>query len=272
MKNKLLIIGLVIGLVVGSVVGGSLGYSLQKSPLDAAVTTGTPTSANKLTLSTVPMDSPGITGDISVDNGRAFTTAVMENMTNQIAVGIAQAYQDNPNAEVPAVSLIDRFVDRAQAQASCLDVASAAVKNALAYWLPGGTGPCAEITGKYKVEYLVKKIVTSTPGGPYPVGPMFVVKVVLSPDGPITLNWKDPNCVQKTNSLNITPVTRFYGVSFNANTGATILNSFSESRYNALITPRPAVIITTWCSGTIANNGIKIGDVNNCPRCNNPRR
>jgi len=259
MRNKLLIYGLVIGLIVGSVVGSSLGYILRKSPLDAAVTTSTPTSAKKITLSTVPIGSPGVTGELEADNGQAFVTAVMSDMTDRIAVGLAQAVQDNPNATAPTAGLIDKIIKEAQA-ASCLDVANAAIKKSLAYWLPSGAGQCAQITGSYKADYVVNKSGTDSQffKGAVPI------KVTLQATD-IVLLWKDPSCNTKTTPLNISPVTRYYSARYDIFTGemTTELVSITKTKYEYLIN-LPGTKI--WCAGT-ASDGIKIGNIAICPRC-----
>lgn len=216
-------------------------------------------SSSNQRLANAPLvDAPGITGNLAPDGGQAYGAAVMGNMTDQVAVGLANAATGTASS-TPSTGFIDKLIPSAKAD-QCTDLANQAIDNALAYWLPGGTGTCAEITGKYSATYITYRLTTGTNGD----RPNFLIKVTLSTSG-LNVRWRDPDCSIKSATISVPPITKYYAVTLHiSNMNNPQVDPISQQYFDYLLQHFGH---TVSCSGVMSNS-VKIGNINNCPRCN----
>lgn len=267
-KRTLTIIS-VLCLVVGLAVGIFLDRNVLNKKSSADVISKPSAATTSLLAKSLP-GAPDKTGTLAADNGDAYVSAVIDNMTDQVALGLVNAQVKS--AATPVSTLLDRIVPKAHAQdniGNCIEVATEAIKTALVYWLPSGTGPCAELSVKYKAAYEVRA--NKEDQGAAGEG---VVKIILSQDGPATLKYKDPSCKNKSENKTFAPRTKYYHFSSYNATGENgedeqqvVLEEVDKQYYESFIAHNGVTITPVWCAGTTKDT-IKIGNITICPRCN----
>lgn len=269
-SKRMLTVASIICLLVGLGFGIFLDRSvLNKKGNADVVSKASVTTVRPLLAKALP-GAPDRSGMLAVDNGDEYVNAVLDNTIDQMALGLVNAKIKSANATVS--SLLDKIIPKAHAQnniGNCIEVAAEAIKASLVYWLPGGTGPCAELTVKYKAAYEVRASAEdqgAAGGG--------LVKVTLSQDGPAVLKYKDPSCKDKSENKKFAPRTKYYTFdSYNA-TGENgedeqqvVVHPIDEFTYNKLIKDGDTILEPVWCANTTTDT-IKIGDISICPRCN----